>query len=413
MSRFSNRITQLLKQSSVLRAINASVKSRQLVRERASLVQHYATKAKAAGITANPADIPRQLAERLAARGIRVASLPSRLRILWIGADRNQDVAGFLPALQRHAHVVPFHRASGEYGVQLKSADGRTRQYDPAVVAANDARLLDLVREHAERDAPFDVVMGQMWAHTLSAGTLRQVQSQGVITVNVSMDDRLPILWRTWHGYPQGSLGIKEGLDLILTTSPECCVWYAVEGVPCLFWPLASDPAVFAPAPESDKCYDITFVGSRYGVREQVVDALIRGGVNVTAFGPGWPRGPVDADAVADIFAKSRMILGIGTIAHTTDVYTIKLRDFDATMAGAVYITHRNPDLLELFKEGEEILCYSTLDELVRKVKQCLADPDARARIGKQARARALQDHTWDTRFRVLLATLRGEAVGA
>jgi len=46
-------------------------------------------------------------------------------------------------------------------------------------------------------------------------------------------------------------------------------------------------------------------------------------------------------------------------------------------------------------------------------VKQCLADPDARARIGKQARARALQDHTWDTRFRVLMATLRGEAVGA
>lgn len=397
----------LLKRSTLLRAINARVKALWLVLLRARLLARYARRARATGVRYEASRVPALVAERLARRGINAAALPERLGVLWVGADLDQDLAGFLPALERHADVTRFHRAGGGYGVQLQSADGRSRAYDPAVVAANDARLLQIVEQQRRAGVPLHMVFGQMWAHTVSVQALQHIQQLGIVTVNVSMDDRLPQLWHRWRGHRLGSVGIADGLDLVLTTSSECCLWYNVEGCPALWWPLASDPTIFVPAVEEEKVYDISFIGSRYGVRDEIVDALTRAGVNVAAFGPGWPNGPVNVDAVARIFGQSRLILGIGTIAHNTNVYTLKLRDFDATMAGALYITHRNPDLLQLFEEQTEIVCYETKGELVAKVRHYLANPDERRRIGARARMRAEREHTWDLRIKQLFTTLR------
>jgi hypothetical protein len=396
-------LKRFLKRSSLLLAVNARLKARALVRERAKLIARYTAEAAARAVSYDEGRIPALLRARIESRGGN-ASLPSRPKILWVGADINQDLAGFLPALEARADVVRFHRSSGEYGERVRSADGVPRPFDPEVVAANDADILAQVQRAREDGSPFHMLLGQIWAHTVSTRMLQAVQRLGCITVNVSMDDRLPELWSTWRGNRLGSVGIAEGLDLVLTTSPECCLWYAVEGCPALWWPLASDPAIFAPLPDSEKRYDVTFVGSRYGIRAEIVNTLLAAGIDVTAFGPGWPRGPVSVDAVASIFTQSRIILGIGTIAHNRDVYTIKLRDFDAPMAGAVYLTHRNPDLLKLFTDGEEIACYGSYDELVEKARFYLSRADARVAMAEAGRQRALRDHTWQQRFDTLFA---------
>ncbi|MDB4913289.1 MAG: ykvP 2 [Gemmatimonadetes bacterium] len=141
-----------------------------------------------------------------------------------------------------------------------------------------------------------------------------------------------------------------------------------------------------------------------------MVTALEQAGVHVSSYGPGWPNGPIGADLVATVFAQSRIILGVGTIAHNASVYTLKLRDFDAPMAGALYITHRNPDLARLYTEGVEIECYEDTAELVQKVKYYLAHPAQRIGVAARGRARALRDHTWDKRLAELFAVLRGGA---
>jgi spore maturation protein CgeB len=147
-------------------------------------------------------------------------------------------------------------------------------------------------------------------------------------------------------------------------------------------------------------------------VRDRVVSALVNGGIPVSAFGPGWDRGPIDADQVARVFAQSKLILGVGTVAHNRSVYTLKLRDFDATMAGALYVTHRNPDLLRLFEEGTEFECYESDEELLQKVRYYLAHDDERIAVARRGRERALRDHTWDARLDQLFAILSGDATG-
>lgn len=394
----------------MFREANARIKAAQLLFERARLARSYEGRARSAGIAYDESTVPRRVAERLRSRGIDTGAWPARLRVLWIGADMHQDQGGFLQGLQRNADVTCFHRPTGEYGQRLKGADGLIRDYDAEVIAENDAQLERMVRELYDAGRPPHVVMGQLWAQHLSVDALRQVQSQGIATVNVSMDDRLPVHWRNRDGYRPGAVGLVDGLDLVLTTSSEVCLWYEVEGCRALWWPLASDPAFFEPAPEEAKVHDISFVGNRYGVRSHIVAALESAGIRVAAYGSGWPNGSIGADQVKRVFTESRMILGVGTVAHNRSVYTLKLRDFDAPMAGALYITHRNPDLLPLFKEGEEIEYYESNVELVRKVRFYLANPDRRREVARSGRERALRDHTWDVRLAQAFAVIRGNA---
>ncbi len=405
------QLKQALKHVRLLRQTNARLRALILLQQRARLAAHYAKCARERGVVYDDALVPQRVAERLRARGIDPAALPTRPGVLWIGVDEQQDRGGFVQSLERCANLTCFTQADGRYGIQYRSDDGLVRPHDRAMIARNDARLKELIR--MQRDGPpVQLLVGQLWSQVISVSALRWVQEQGIITVNVAMDDRLPVHWRSAGGRRLGSVGLAPGLDLVLTTSPECCLWYAVEGCVAQFWPLASDPSVFVPEDEDAKLYDVAFVGTRYGVREQIVSALVAAGIEVAAFGPGWPRGAVPAAEVASIFARSRMILGVGTVAHNRDVYTLKLRDFDATMAGALYLTHRNEDLLRLYDEGEEIECYESEEELVTKVRQYLVESERRIRVAAAGRRRALRDHTWDIRFADLFATLRGDAAG-
>jgi spore maturation protein CgeB len=266
-------------------------------------------------------------------------------------------------------------------------------------VQLNDACLLEQIQEFS-RGGGVSVLMGQMWANFISAEALQRVQAMGIITVNVSMDDRLPEHWETFRGVRLGSVGLGAGLDLVLTSSPEVCPYYWLEDIPAIFWPMASDPERFKPYPEHEKRYNVSFIGNKYGIRGRIISALQKAGIEVTAFGSGWPNGPADADQSAEIFGRSRIILGIGTVAYNEDIFTLKLRDFDAPMSGALYLTHRNPDLLPLYDEGREIECYASVDECIEKIRYYLQHPEARMKIGLAAAARARREHTWEKRLR-------------
>jgi spore maturation protein CgeB len=91
--------------------------------------------------------------------------------------------------------------------------------------------------------------------------------------------------------------------------------------------------------------------------------------------------------------------LGVGGIGHCDDVYTLKLRDFDAPMSGALYLTHRNPDLTKLYKEGEEIECYVHPSEALRKISFYLKNPLQLECLANAGYQRALKEHTWNQRL--------------
>ncbi|PLT31790.1 hypothetical protein CUU66_01105 [Peribacillus deserti] len=88
-------------------------------------------------------------------------------------------------------------------------------------------------------------------------------------------------------------------------------------------------------------------------------------------------------------------------------MYTLKLRDFDATMSGGLYITHRNPDLANLFKEGYEAEYYLTVEEAAKKIKYYLENPAKTEEIGINAYNKAREKYTWESRLKVVFDFIR------
>lgn len=313
------------------------------------------------------------------------------IKIFWVGASQPQDESGFLQALRNIGIVNVFFNKNGNYG-PLYFQDGLSWQ---EVRRLNDKTLLSTI-VNLINDEAVDLLIGQMWSHLFSSEVLRKIKALGIPVINIAMDDRLPELWGFKDNIRQGAVGLGDGVDITLTTVSEVCAWYACENMKAIFWPLSSSNNLFFEGNYSSKDIDILFIGNCYGIRKEIVEYLEKNGFRVTCFGSGWKNGPVDADKNIILSKKAKIILGIGTVAYTNDVYTLKLRDFDALMTGALYITHRNPDLLKLFEEGKHLECYSSKEELVKKLSYFVNHPEEIYKIGMSGNEYAKKYFDWD-----------------
>jgi len=394
------------KKCQLLNWINARLKCFQLKRGLARLTREYGRKSAITGFQYNAAQAVEEFKRRHRQRCPHFTP-PARgqLHIFWVGTTQSQDESGFLQALCRVAKVTVFHNINGKYGIWTgESNTGEVPSFDD-IRRANDECLLSQIKQANASDG-INLLLGQMWANLTSKEALQEVQCMGIPVVNIAMDDRLPGHWEDRDGLRLGSVGLGPGVDMVLTTSADTCLWYGLESCPAVFWPLASDPEIFAPDDNSAHDIDVLFIGNRYGIRAKIVSRLERRGIKVDCYGGGWPNGYVNAEQMADLSKRARIILGVGTVGHCSDVYTMKLRDFDALMTGALYVTHRNPDLCRLYTEGEEIECYESPEEAFGKIRYYLDHPAEREMIGNRGRRKAIARDTWDDRLSSTLCQL-------
>ena len=387
-------------------AANRAIKARLLRNGLRRLGAHYAALAAPTGTSYTEDAAWAECRRRVTvARSTATLRQSPSLRIFWVGANRDQDESGFLQALRRIANVTEFRNWKGGYGQWYWDSHGRVRVFDPAIVALNDKALITQI-EASLQEGSIDLLMGQMWANYISKEALASVRRLGIPIINISMDDRLPDNWSTQRGTRLGAIGLAPVSDLVLTTASETCAWYGAEGCPAVFWPLASDPDVFKPDPTAIRNIDVLFIGNKYGIRESIVRALKKQGVDVECYGAGWSNGPSTAEQSAALFKRARIILGVGTVGYCNDVFTLKLRDFDAPMSGAMYLTHRSPDLARLYQEGIEIECYGEPEEAARKIHYYLAHPDELAAIAAAGHAQALARDTWTRRLQTTFSRI-------
>lgn len=331
--------------------------------------------------------------------------LHRRPRVFFMGTDEQQDKSGLVQALQRVADLEVFTREDGAWG-----------QNDPAAYEVrrmrNTHRLWTLVSELAARGWVADLLLTQTWACLVEPEIFSRIRKTfGTVIVNVAMDDRHQYWGRRVNGEWDGTWKLIPHLDITLTTAPEAVNWYRKEGGSALFFPEASDPEIFHPMPQLPKLHDVSFVGSRYGIRERVVAALRNGGIQVTACGSGWDSGRIGIDQVPRLFAQSRIVLGVSAIGHCPDFAGLKLRDFDAPMSGSCYLTQQNEDLQSIYTIGREIATYHTVTECVERARYLLAHDHEREAMAIAGRARAVRDHTWDVRLRSLWSHLGWESI--
>lgn len=387
------KMKERLKTIPLIYSLNAFFKARKNTLKLKKLHEYYNKKAEGLRIKYSEEKAIKKARENLAKRGVNPKPFGvGKLRIFWVGAHYAQDISGTLQGLKSFGEVITFQNEEGGYGL-LFPQTSQTKMNELEARESNSRALLRQVLK-AYQEKKLDLLMGQMWADVLNVEALIKIQEMGIPTLNVSMDDKLPDLWRKEKGKLMGSVGLVKGLDLVLTTSPDACLWYLIEGCPAIYWPLASDPKIFYP--REPKIYDAVFVGGRYGIRGKLVQNIMAAGIKIEAFGPGFPNGFINADRIAEVFGKARIILGSGYVSYNTDILTIKLRDFDATMAGGLYLTNRNPDLLKLFEEGKEIECYNNVDECIKKINFYLAHPDKLKAVAEAGMEKARENYTWE-----------------
>ncbi len=133
---------------------------------------------------------------------------------------------------------------------------------------------------------------------------------------------------------------------------------------------------------------------------------IARTEVDTTAF--GGPR--LLQIELLKMFSQSRLSLGFATAgdSHLADkrLTHLRLRDFEAPMSGALYLTEDQPELAEYFEPGTEVLTYTDRADLLDKARYYLAHQEQSERIRHAGLQRARRDHTWQHRFSELFAAL-------
>ncbi|MGI9147250.1 MAG: CgeB family protein [Chloroflexota bacterium] len=159
---------------------------------------------------------------------------------------------------------------------------------------------------------------------------------------------------------------------------------------------------------------------SRVGLRGMTGRTPAAGAVEAAPGGPGDAAQLVDTSSyggprllqrdLVKNFSQSRLSLGFATAGSShldgQRLRHLRLREFEAPMSGALYLTEHQPELVEYFEPGKEVLTYADRHELLDKARYYLGHAEMAERIRRAGWLRARHNHTWQHRFRELFGVL-------
>ncbi len=304
------------------------------------------------------------------------------------------------------------------------------------------AALTTLRHEHTR--APIDFFRGYLFPQQVLPAALREIRALGIPCVNFFCDNvrefrRIPA---AFHAF-----------DLHWVPEFNALPLYAHDRLPVLHAPMACWVPPAQRSPAGPETLPPTFVGTRDEVREHLFADAFSLGLSAELRGHGWDgtaspppatasltggllrnqwrflrhHGPLAlgrklahrlapppplafdfsphvrpmpvGDDYARVLRESAVCLGVNRYASPRfpldrpDTYS-RLRDLEAPMSGACYLTEWAPGLDALYDLGTEIETYRTASELVEKSRALIADPARRARLRAAGQRRALVDHT-------------------
>lgn len=392
-----NLIKSSLKSSTVVHAAWARFRSRQLHREYERRREYYARVAIERGLRYNEQDTISSVRKRISDRGY----VPIKREI--------NDIHTFalIPQFGWHKHLLPdlhelgpvtlFDYVALGYSPEIFYGGPKWNRERVRLRMEMVSKVLPMFRE-AHRKRPVDWIVCYGGGQDVSATVINQiVREYGIPTVNMTFDDK-----QGWTGpdcgeHCTGARDLTKEFDVFFTSARVVCEWHLVEGGRGIYMPAGFDNSHFHPR-KSKKDIPVSFVGVSYGFRKSVIRFLQDYGLDIQAYGNGWPGG--FANDPVDIFNRSVINLGMGGINYSESLTNVKGRDFEIPgTGGGVYLTSFNPDLAQHFAVGEEILCYRNSDEMLELIRYYLQHRDEAEKIAERSRIRCLRDHRWFHRY--------------
>lgn len=159
---------------------------------------------------------------------------------------------------------------------------------------------------------------------------------------------------------------------------------------------------------------DLVFIGTWSKRRENILSSL--GDFNLRIWGGQWHKArrkfhkkieynnPVYIDEMCKVISSSKININLLTKENRD---TTNIRNFEIPACGGFQLSERANEILELFEEDKEIVCFETVDELISKCKYYLKHDSERERIRLNGYRRLITgNHTLLDRAEQILRTI-------
>jgi len=165
---------------------------------------------------------------------------------------------------------------------------------------------------------------------------------------------------------------------------------------------------------------DICFVGTVVPQREEILEAMTDFDLSIwgpseNVFGPWLKKKPgfkkcyrgreVHGEEVIKVYNASKIVLGIHGL-YGSKLFSVTPRLFEVTGCRVFYLVNEQPQIYDLYKVGEEVICYKDTKELTKLVEFYIQHPKERNLIAKRGQQRAYSEHTYLHRMKKLIFTI-------
>ena len=331
---------------------------------------------------------------------------------------------------KKHEVIRPDFNVQDQHLKTVKTDDYRQKEKNK--IFYSEKLLTHLETE--DKKKKIDIFFSYFYNDSILPEVIQKIRNLGIITINFYCN--------SIHQFDNVS-AIAPLYDYSMFPEKEAYDKYKKARANPVHIQMAANPDFYKPYNLKQK-FDAVFIGQSYLNRKDFIEYLYLNGINVHVFGPNWNKrvfapenilknnDPVtkikrkfglykskipeknigkslsDNDLIK-MYSRSRISLNFSEQLITDNDQNkgtikryLKLRDFEAPMCRAFYMTGLQEELKEYYEIDKEIICYDTKEELLDKIKYYLAHQDEAEKIKIAGYNRALKDHTWDNRFREL-----------
>lgn len=309
----------------------------------------------------------------------------------------------------------------------------------------------------AVRNGGVDLFFSYLIDGAIDYALIDEIRAMGIPTCNFSCNNT--------HQFDLVE-EISPHFDFSAHSEKDAAEKFRSVGANPVWFPMAANPNYYHPV-EVERSIGVSFVGQRYALRPMYIGRLLDEGTDAQVYGPGWRlrtpgplgeakrslrravtsvravtalgaeararyaaesawlesaervrlqypanmHGPVSDDEMIWLYSASRVCLGFSEVfdAHDPSAEVkrhLHLRDFEAPMCGAMYLTGRTDELEEFYELETEVVTYGDADELIEKTRFLLANPAVCARVRAAGLKRARACHTYHRRLADLLVAI-------
>lgn len=166
-----------------------------------------------------------------------------------------------------------------------------------------------------------DLMFCTLFGDELDEQVVARISSElRTVTINWFCDDH-------WRFYDFSRIWTPS-FNWVVTTAPASVAPYEQHGLHNVIrsqW--ACNHFTFHPVEEAEPLYDVAFVGMVHGERQPLIDAVRRAGIDVRAWGSGWPGGRLSVPEMVQVFNRARINLNLSESWLTEDAVAAKSAD--------------------------------------------------------------------------------------